>query len=253
MEVYINDIVVKSKTRAKHVQHLEEALCLMRTYKMKLNPAKCDFGVSVGKLGFMVTQRGIEVKPDQVKVIFRTPTPNNKKELQLFTSRHVALGHFIACFINKLRLFFFTLRGTSMFCLILQSPIRELIKQAIYLSFFTSNNEAKYETVLVGLELALILAVAKLESRKCQKRKQAHKLCIKAAHFTLINDQLYKRSFEGPYLKCLSELEVKYVITELHEGVCGNHPSGQTLAHRTYTQGCHWPTMKWDVENYVKK
>ena len=115
MEVHINNIVVKSETRDEHVQHLEEALCLMQTYKMKLNLGKCAFGVSVRKLGFMLTQRGVEVNPNQVKVVFRTPTPNNKKELHRLTSHLTALGCFITCFINKLRLFFFTLRGTSMF------------------------------------------------------------------------------------------------------------------------------------------
>ena len=94
---------------------MEEALCLMQTYKMKLNLGKCAFGVSVRKLGFMLTQRGVEVNPNQVKVVFRTPTPNNKKELHRLTSHLTALGCFITCFINKLRLFFFTLRGTSMF------------------------------------------------------------------------------------------------------------------------------------------
>ena len=56
VEVYIDDIVVNSKTRAKHVQHLEETFHLMRAYNMKLNPAKWAFGVSVRKfLGFIVT------------------------------------------------------------------------------------------------------------------------------------------------------------------------------------------------------
>ena len=63
----------------------------------------------------MVTQRGTEVNPDQVKVIFRTPTPNNKKELQRLTGHLAALGCFIACFTDNVRLFFFTLRVTSMF------------------------------------------------------------------------------------------------------------------------------------------
>ena len=67
--------------------------------------------------------------------------------------------------------------------------------------------------------------------------KQAHKLCIQATHFTLINDQLYRQSFGGPYLKCLSEPEAKYVLVELYEGICGNHPGGRTLANRAYMQG----------------
>ena len=56
--------------------------------------------------------------------------------------------------------------------------------------------------------------------------KQAHKLRIQTTCFTLINDQLYRRSFGGPYLKCLSKPEAKYVIAELHKGVCGNHLGG---------------------------
>ncbi|RVW82092.1 Retrovirus-related Pol polyprotein from transposon 17.6 [Vitis vinifera] len=80
MEVYINDIVVKSKTRSEHTRHLEETFRLMKTYNMKLNLAKCAFGVSAGKfLGFMVTQRGIEVNLDQIKAVMETFSSSSKK------------------------------------------------------------------------------------------------------------------------------------------------------------------------------
>ena len=116
VEVYIDDIVVKSETRAKHIQHLEEVFRLMRAYNIKLNPTKYAFGVSVKKfLGFMVTQRGIEVNPTQVKVVIETPTPNNKKELQHLIGRLPAMSCFIAHFTNKLRFFFLTLKMVSMF------------------------------------------------------------------------------------------------------------------------------------------
>ena len=56
MEVYIDDMLVKSKKRSDHTQHLHEAFELLRKYNMKLNPLKCVFEVSSGKfLGFMVT------------------------------------------------------------------------------------------------------------------------------------------------------------------------------------------------------
>lgn len=81
----------------------------MKAYNMKLNPAKCVFGVSVGKfLGFMVTQKGLEVNPDKIKVVMEVSTPNYKKELQRLTGRLTALGCFIAQFTDKLRLFFLT-------------------------------------------------------------------------------------------------------------------------------------------------
>ena len=97
IEVYIDDIVVKGKTRGENDQHLEEVFHLLRKYGMKLNLSKCAFGVTASKfLGFMVTQRGIEVNPDQIKVVMKTSTPSIKKELQRLTDRLVALGHFIA-------------------------------------------------------------------------------------------------------------------------------------------------------------
>ena len=64
MEVYIDDMLIKSKERPNHATHLQQVFDLLRTYGMKLNPAKCAFGVSVGRfLGFMITQRGIEANP----------------------------------------------------------------------------------------------------------------------------------------------------------------------------------------------
>ncbi|KAL6340194.1 hypothetical protein AAG906_040630 [Vitis piasezkii] len=190
---------------------------------MKLNPTKCAFGVSARKFPRFM-------------------------ELQRLTSRLAALGHFIACFIDKLRHFFLTLKGASTLdwidecnrseslCtsrpiwmnveignqveygieyqsrlslkgqvivdfivelpkkqthpidhfgeqwwtlhvdgssrvfgsgvgLVLQSPTVELIEQAIRLNFSTSNNEAEYEAMLAGLDLALMLAATKLEIR----------------------------------------------------------------------------------------
>ena len=55
MEVYIDDMLVKSTTVELHIAHLAEAFLILKEYNMKLNPAKCTFGVSAGKfLGFIV-------------------------------------------------------------------------------------------------------------------------------------------------------------------------------------------------------
>ena len=56
MEVYIDDMLIKSKERSDHANHLQQVFDLLRTYGMKLNPAKCVFKVSAGRfLGFMMT------------------------------------------------------------------------------------------------------------------------------------------------------------------------------------------------------
>ena len=84
-------------------------------------------------------------------------------------------------------------------------------------------------------------------------RNMAHKVQIQSTRFSLVDGQLYKLSLGGPYLKCLTPEQGQYVLDELHEGICGNHPGGRTLAHRAHTQGYYWPTMKTDVADYVKK
>ena len=81
---------------------------------MKLNSLKCAFGASAGLFhGFMVTQRGTEANPAQLKAILQYPAPTSKKGIQQRTSRLAALGHFISRLTNSLKPFFTTLRGTS--------------------------------------------------------------------------------------------------------------------------------------------
>ena len=83
IEVYINDMLIKSKQRPDHAAHLQQTFDLLREYGMKLNPLKCAFGVSAGRfLGFMVTQRGIEANPAQLKAILQSPAPSFKKGIQ---------------------------------------------------------------------------------------------------------------------------------------------------------------------------
>ena len=81
---------------------------------MKLNPLKCAFGVSAGRfLGFMVTQRGIEANPAQLKAILQSLAPGSKKKIQQMTGRLAALGRFISRFTDRLKPFFTTLWGAS--------------------------------------------------------------------------------------------------------------------------------------------
>ena len=77
-------------------------------------PLKCAFGVSAGRfLGFMVTQRGIEANPTQLKAILQSPAPSSKKGIQQLTGRLAALGLFISQFTDRLKPFFTTLRGAN--------------------------------------------------------------------------------------------------------------------------------------------
>ena len=70
VKVYIDDMVVKSKLVSKHVMDFISIFEILMEHKLRLNASKCSFGVGSGKfLGYMVTHRGIEVNPDQIKAI----------------------------------------------------------------------------------------------------------------------------------------------------------------------------------------
>ena len=102
MEVYKDDMLVKSTTTELHIAHLSEAFQILRNYNMKLNPAKCAFGVSAEKfLGFIVNHRGIEANPDKIKVVLDMPLPSGIKEVQRLTGRIAALSRFVSRVSDK--------------------------------------------------------------------------------------------------------------------------------------------------------
>ena len=107
MEVYIDDMLVKSTTAELHIAHLSKAFQILRTYNMKLNPAKCAFGVSAEKfLGFIVNNREIEANPNKIKVVLDMPSPSGIKEVQYLTGRIVALSRFVSRASDKCQPFF---------------------------------------------------------------------------------------------------------------------------------------------------
>ena len=82
VEVYVDDMLIKSLDEEKHLDDLQETFDTLRRYNMKLNPSKCAFGVSSGKfLGFMVSHRGIEENPNKIQVILDMEPPRNIKEV----------------------------------------------------------------------------------------------------------------------------------------------------------------------------
>ena len=88
MEDYMDDIVVKSKTRTGHLQVLEQVFKRCREYKLRMNPMKCAFGVSAGKfLGFLVHHRGISVDPAKAAAIATMKRPTTVRELKSFLGR----------------------------------------------------------------------------------------------------------------------------------------------------------------------
>ena len=111
MEVYIDDMLVKSVKDELHITHLAEAFQVLKSYNMKLNLAKCAFGVSPGKfLSFIVNSRGIEANLNKIKVVLDMLPPSNIKDIQRLTWRIVALSCFVSRANNKCQPFFQVLK-----------------------------------------------------------------------------------------------------------------------------------------------
>ena len=103
-------MVVKSKVVSKHVGNLANIFEILRKHKLCLNVFKCSFGVGSGKfLGYMVTYKGIEVNPDQIKAINKLQPPRNPKEVQKLTRMTAALNRFISRSADRCRPFFLLL------------------------------------------------------------------------------------------------------------------------------------------------
>ena len=111
MEVYIDDMLVKSIKAELHITHLAEVFPILKSYNMKLNPVKCAFGVSARKfLGFIVNNRGIEANPNKIKVVLDMLPPSNINDIQRPTWRIAALSHFVSRASDKCRPFFQVLK-----------------------------------------------------------------------------------------------------------------------------------------------
>ena len=111
VQVYVDDMLVKSRRGDDHLDDLKETFDTLRSYNMKLNLSKCAFGVMAEKfLRFMVSQRGIEVNPDKIWAIIEMAPRRNLKEVQSLNGKVAALNRFVSRATDKCLTFFHTLK-----------------------------------------------------------------------------------------------------------------------------------------------
>jgi hypothetical protein len=111
LEVYIDDIVIKSAGLDSHLADLRLGLERMRRYGLKMNPLKCAFGVSAGKfLGFIIHEKGIEIDPKRIEAMRKVEAPTCKKDLQKFLGKVNYLRRFISNLSGKIDAFIPILR-----------------------------------------------------------------------------------------------------------------------------------------------
>ncbi|XP_008229063.1 PREDICTED: uncharacterized protein LOC103328449 [Prunus mume] len=82
---------------------------------------------------------------------------------------------------------------------------------------------------------------------------EARRVGYRSAPYLIINDCLYKPGFSLPYLRCLTPEEGNYVLWEIYEGICDNHSSARSLAHKPIRQGYFWPSLHTDAQAFTQK
>jgi hypothetical protein len=97
IQAYIDDVVITTRKEESIIGELYETFDNLDRYKLKLNPKKCSFGVSAGKLlGFLVSARGIEANPEKIQAILTMGKPAKLNKVQQLAGRIAALSRFVA-------------------------------------------------------------------------------------------------------------------------------------------------------------
>nr|XP_009606186.1 uncharacterized protein LOC104100622 [Nicotiana tomentosiformis] len=375
MDVYIDDMLVKSLNADDHLKHLQETFDILRKHNVKLSLEKCAFRVGSDKLlAFLVSQRGIEVNPDKIKAIKDIPGQlTSVKDVQRLTERFAAVrsGLESSSTVSEVAVSAILVREDEgaethyphleklALALVVASrklkpnlqcypivvvtnfPLRNVLhkpelsgrlaKWAIEISEFDieykprtamksqvlanfvadfspkvrarggfnhalggnpesglkmvplTNNEAEYEALVKGLELARGLGSEVIEI-KCDSQlvvnqvewsithipreenveanalanlrnefieylrhgklpedpKVSRALRTKAAHYCLMDGQLYKRSYQGQLARCLGASEADYVMGGIHEETCGNQPNADLLVLKLVKEVLRW-------------
>jgi hypothetical protein len=116
VEIYVDDIMVKTMKGSTLVEDLTLVFDRLRATRTKLNPDKCVFGVSAEKLlGFLVLHRGIEANPEKIRAIKAMRPPTRIKDVQKLTGSLAALSRFISRLAERVLPFFKLLRKTGLF------------------------------------------------------------------------------------------------------------------------------------------
>jgi hypothetical protein len=116
VEVYIDDIVIKSTKADSLLDDLKETFANLDRYSIKLNPKKCSFGVPTGQLlGYLISERGIEGNPEKIQAIINMQPPKTLRHVQQLTGRLAALSRFISKLGEKALPFYRLIRKTDNF------------------------------------------------------------------------------------------------------------------------------------------
>ncbi|GKV15421.1 hypothetical protein SLEP1_g26217 [Rubroshorea leprosula] len=298
MEIYIDDVIVKSNEVEEHLVHLKLAFERMMKHGLKMNPLKCAFGISIGNfLGYLAHERGLEVDQnkerqecDKVHVVSTTIERQNWKmgygfvkiQPEVHASRQ-ALADFLVdhpCLevevdeekgidlfsINLVpwKLIFDGSSTDSMSRagIVIISPAGLKTQMSFQLDFNCTNNQAKYEALIIGLEVLVELKLLE-EFDDVILRHVTRDLNTKANEMAQIASGLkipkgvlsrivVKRGHDELLLRCLGLDEYCQIMLDVNNGICGAHQVGIKMRCLICGHGFFWPSILKDCISYAK-
>ncbi|KAK3007689.1 hypothetical protein RJ639_013729 [Escallonia herrerae] len=130
------------------------------------------------------------------------------------------------------------------------------VRRSVYLEFLNDrsiNSQAEVGMIDQGPCWVDMIIKYLFKGKLPSERHEARNLRVKAARYALVEGVLYKKSFSLPYLRCLRPSESLYALQEGHEGICGQHLGGRTLAQNILRQGYYWPTMHKETIEFTRR
>ncbi|GJY19431.1 reverse transcriptase domain-containing protein [Tanacetum coccineum] len=192
LEVYMDNLVIKSRTEHEIIRDMDETFKTLREINMKLKPKKCTFGIKDGMfLGYKVNTEGIMVCPDKVGAVLNLPSPKCLKDVQKMNGKLARLNRFLSKSAEKSLPFFKTLKkctrksdfqwtveveyrprtsvkGQILADFIVERPEDDPLDTSMEaeedLPFDATNNEAEYEALIAGLRIAKQIGVKNLQT-----------------------------------------------------------------------------------------
>ncbi|KAL5563407.1 hypothetical protein UlMin_033154 [Ulmus minor] len=272
MEIYVDDMLVKSLKTEEHIQNLRETFEILRRYKMKLNPSKCAFGVSSGKfLGFMATNNQAEYEAllsglrlaKEVSARHLTIYSDSQLVVSQVNSEFQAKGEKMASYLEKAK------EAMNQFdtVTIIQVPRAENTNADALARLATGLEERLLKTVPIEILEAPSIdkkeQVGSIVVRPCwmdpiisflqdgtlpTDKFEARRLRFRSARYFLDKGKLYKKGFSSPSLLCLDEDRGKFTLEEVHAGCQRFSAIPRQAPEDLTTVTSPWPFAKWGID-----
>ncbi|KAL0282513.1 UNVERIFIED_CONTAM: Retrovirus-related Pol polyprotein from transposon [Sesamum radiatum] len=243
VEVYVDGMLVKSKKTEEHVKDLEETFSILRKYKLKLNPAKCVFGVQDGSSTTQGSGAGIVITTPEGEdlefaITFGFKASNNEAEYEALVINSIT---------SKLSKYPEKKTPRLIPSQNLQVALRIAEQDTSpYTTSLRPGSPWRSQPITTGKDWRTPI-IKWIEELLPENRWEAARLKTRATRFIMQEHILYKKSYTHPLLRCLSTEEGIHILQEIHSGCCGAHVGTRILANKALRAGYFWPTMKQDA------